>query len=31
MLRGSVFNIDFAEDNTANNIEEVKGRDRSYN
>jgi hypothetical protein len=31
MSRGSIFNIDFAEDNTTNNIKEVKGRDRSYN
>jgi hypothetical protein len=30
MSRGSVFNTDFAEDNTASNTEEVKGRDRSY-
>jgi hypothetical protein len=28
MSRGSVFNIDFIEDNPASNTEEVKGRDR---
>jgi hypothetical protein len=28
--RGSAFNTDFTENNTASNIEEVKGRDRSY-
>jgi hypothetical protein len=28
-LKGSAFNADFIEDDTANNTEEVKGRDRS--
>jgi hypothetical protein len=28
MLRGSAFNADFVEDNTASNTEEVKKRDR---
>jgi len=28
--RGSRFNADFAKDNPASNIEELKGRDRSY-
>jgi hypothetical protein len=27
--RGSIFNADFAEDNTTSNAEEVKERDRS--
>jgi tellurite resistance protein len=27
-LRGSIFNTDFIKDNTASNVEEVKGRDR---
>ena len=30
MSRGSAFNIDFTEDDTASNTEEVKRRDRSY-
>jgi hypothetical protein len=30
ILRGSIFNTDFTEDNTASNTEEVKEKDRFY-
>jgi hypothetical protein len=30
MLKRSVFNIDFTEDDTTSNAEKVKGKDRSH-